>query len=139
MKVTSILSVLILCLSLTTLAGSVTLSHEYYNYTIWDFINGRKMYLSPCFTTISVKDTTDIFTWQPNNLNINGPCGVENCAFTMSGLNFKLGACTGNATSPCTGYISRIKTATRISLVSNLINFFNGSNPAPVFVLENIK
>ena len=124
-------------LSLIALSSSITLSHEY-TYNTWAFINGRKMYLSPCFTVISVPDTKDIFTWQPNNLHIAGPCGTGNCPFTLNGLNFTLGSCTGNLTSPCTGYINRIKTATRISLVSNLINFFKGSSKAPVFVLENI-
>ena len=123
--------------SLMALSSSITLTHEY-SYSIWAFINGRKMILSPCFTVIKTADNKDIFTWQPKNLHIAGPCGTGNCPFTLNGYNFTLGTCTGNLTAPCTGYINRIKTATRITLVSNLINFFKGSSKAPVFVLENL-
>lgn len=134
MQKQSTFSLLLILASLVALSSSMALTHDI-AYTTWDFINGRKMILSPCFTGITVADKTDIFTWQPNNLHIQGPCGTGDCAFTMTGLNFTLGTCTGSLAAPCTGYITRLRTATRVTLVINLINFFNGANPSPVFVL----
>ena len=132
----SLLILLVVSASLLSLTHSVTLSHDYYQYTLFDYINGRRMYLSKCYLVLP-PDTKDIFTWHPSNISINGPCGVGNCSYTLTGLNFTLGTCSGNLTKPCTTYETVLKKATRITLVSNLINFFNGPNPSPIFVLEN--
>ena len=134
MTVKSLLLLVILFCSLLSLTQSVTVNNTYHQYTLFDFINGRKMYLSKCYLKLP-QDLKDVFTWHPNNLAISGPCGTGSCAFTLSGLNFTLGTCTGNLTSPCTTYTSILKQATRISLVSNLINFFNGTSANPIFVL----
>jgi hypothetical protein len=139
MKTVHSVSLVLLCASLLVCSNALTLNHEYV-YDLWSFINGRNMTLSPCFTVLAPNPTA-FFLWQPNNLQITGSCGTGNCAFTLNNtdLSFTLGSCTGNIAAPCTGYITRIRTATRISLVSNLINFFSGANPAQVFVLENVK
>jgi hypothetical protein len=135
---------LLLLASLCSLAHSLTVTHEAYSVNqVWPFIKGRKMVLSKCFRVFAAVDLADIFTWQSrNNLHIQGPCGTADCAFTMSTsgstINFSLGTCNGTLAAPCTAYISAIRQATRITLLTNLINFFNGSNPNPVFVLENV-
>ena len=137
MSAKTLLLLFVFCGTLFSMGNALTLNHEYYNYTIFDYINGRKMYLSKCYLQLA-PDLKDIFTWHPNNLTFAGPCGTGSCAFTLSKLNFTLGACQGNYSTPCTTYTSILKSATRISLISNLINFYNGTNPSPIFVLENI-
>ena len=79
----SLLILLIISASLFSLTHSVTLSHDYYQYTLFDYINGRRMYLSKCYLVLP-PDTKDIFTWHPKNISINGPCGVGSCSYTLT-------------------------------------------------------
>jgi len=139
MKTVLSVSLSLLCTSMLVCSNALTLNHEF-SYDIWSFINGRNQTLSPCFTVLAPNPTA-FFIWQPNNLHLTGSCGTGNCPFTFNPttLGFSMGSCSGNITAPCTGYITRMQSATRISLVSNLINFFNGSNPSQVFVLEDAK
>ena len=110
-------------------------------YHTWDYINGRKMALNHCFHVLPADENT-IFTWQPNNLHIEGPCGTANCAFTINEKEITFTGCTpATLPAPCGDYIARITRSHHVSLVSNLIKFFSTDDTSvvPNFVLADKK
>ena len=135
----SILTLTVIAACLLACTQGLHPSHEQAPvYHLWDFINGRVQTLNECFKVLPT-DLKTTFTWKPNDLHIEGACGTTDCQFTITGKEFKLGACSAPLAAPCDGYLTRIRQATHISLLSNLIRFFptDSTEGVPLFVLAD--
>ena len=95
------------------------------------------MTLDQCSNNLPL-DKTDFFFWHPNNLTLSGTCGSGYCPFTMNGYNITFGACNmGTLNSTCVNYFNLLSKANYVGLQINIINFYQGTNPAAIFALAN--
>ena len=124
-------------------ASALHVQHEQTTptYSLFDYINGRVQTVSHCFHVIP-EDDSDTFTWQPNNLHIEGgQCGTLDCSFTMQDHAFTMGTCNPPETGPCVDYMKRMRESSYIALESNLIKLKNkeGENEPPNIVFMDKK
>lgn len=105
-------------------------------YSLFDYVKGRVQTVSHCFHVIP-EDDSDTFTWQPNNLHVEGgKCGTLDCSFTMVDHAFTMGTCNPPEQAPCDNYMQRLRESPYVALESNLIKFKpkEGENVAPNIV-----
>ena len=111
----------------------------YYGYSTWDYINGRVMTINRCWNGLP-QDPNTTFTWTPGQIFIqsNGQSFPRN--FTLNELEFTAGDTSYyQAPYPVSEYIQRIKSAKKLDLISNIINFLPSDQPGvpAVFSLAN--
>lgn len=86
------------------------------------------MLINKCFHVF--EDNTTLFQFQNNHLTITA-CNTHTCGFTLSGMNFTLGACTTTTSNSCSTdvaekYIPYFQNTTHIKLQSNIMGFMQG-------------
>lgn len=108
----------------------------YHGYTTWDYINNRVMTLNPCFTELP-QDYATTFTWNPNRLLISANGQNYEFHFQLDELHFIPGENPHiQAPYPISEYINRIKSASYLDLISNVINLMPSNQPGGKILLS---